>query len=202
MGLVMIAFTSSLKTRRPTDHGQFAEVFRKQIQAFESKTLRCSIPRLRHLYEIHPRMPYHFKPELFIQLGGVTEFTFPGQHITLKPGCVCIVPKGMPHGEIVRAENEPFENIVVSYYNDMIEMHVAHEQSPGCPMADELHFISTDLYLDLISYLDRICEFQHSNPAINEVAIKNPPRRILATEKALAPHFHALLHPLVTLRRA
>lgn len=168
----MISFAASLKGGGHTPSVFFADVFRRQIEAIEHNRLRYHIPRPRRLYEQHPGMPYHFKPELFIQLGGVTEFEFPEQRITLWPGEVCIVPKGMPHGEFVRGDREPFENVVVSYYNDTVDVHVAHEVAPGFPRADDVHFFTTDLFPDLISYLDRICEFHDSNPAVNALAIK------------------------------
>jgi AraC-like DNA-binding protein len=168
----MIACVSSLKGGGHTSPNFFGDVFRRQIRALEANRLRYHIPAPRHLYEQHARMPYHFKPELFIQLEGVTEFSFPEQHFTLQPGEVCIVPKGMPHGEYVRAGDGPFENVVVSYYNNTIDVHVAHEVAPGCPRADDVHFFTTDLFHDLVSYLDRICEFHHSNPQVNSLAIK------------------------------
>lgn len=168
----MISFTSSLKGGGFTPNAFFADVLSRQIRAIESNNLRYYIPRPRHLYEQHARMPYHFRPEMFIQLGGVTEFSFPDQHISLHPGEVCIVPKGMPHGEFVRAGREPFENVVVSYYNNTIDIHVAHEVSPGRPRADDVHFFTTSLFHDLISYLDRICEFHDSDPEVNALAIK------------------------------
>jgi len=117
-------------------------------------------------------MNYHFEPELFLQLGGVTEFTFPGQQITLRAGEVCIVPKGLPHGEVVRSDSEPFENVVVSFYNGAVDLHVAHEQNGGAPRADDVQFYTTDLLRDLVSYLDRIAEFHHSNARENGRVIK------------------------------
>lgn len=168
----MIAFISSLQGGGNTPQQFFAETFRRQIRAIESNTLRLYIPRLHHLYEKHPKQAYHFKPEMFVQLGGVTEFTFPHQVITLHPGDVCIVPKGMPHGETVRSGVEPFENVVISFYNDTIDIHVAHERSPGKPRAEDVQFYTTDLFPDLVSYLDRIAEFNHSNPKSNMGAIK------------------------------
>ncbi len=150
----------------------FAQAFRQSITAIENHRLRLEVPALRHLYEHRGSMPYHFNPEMFIQLGGTTEFTFPDQQFTLHPGEVCIVPKGMPHGEVARAGDGPFENIVVSYYNRMIDIHVAHEFAPGVPRADSVYLYSTDLFPDLVSYLDRICEFHHNNRNANTLAIR------------------------------
>lgn len=161
-----------LAARGHTPTSFFADVFRRRIAALEGGSLTCRIPRLRHLYEQHPAMPFHFKPELFVQLDGITEFTFPNQRLTLYPGEVCIVPKGMPHGEVVRGEREAFENVVVSYYNGMVDIHVAHEKALGVPGAVEVKFFKTDYFSAMVSYLESICEFHHYDPRLNAVAIK------------------------------
>jgi AraC-like DNA-binding protein len=145
---------------------------RRQIEALEQNRLCCRVPRLHRLYEPQQGMPYHFKPEIFIQLGGSTEFSFPDQRLTLQPGHVCVVPRGMPHGEVARSTQEPFENVVVSFYNDTIYVHVAHERAPGRPTVDNVHFFTTELFADLISYLDRIGELHQADPVRNAVAIR------------------------------
>ena len=145
---------------------------RRQIEALEQNQFCCRVPQLHRLYEPQKGMPYHFKPEIFLQLGGTTEFTFPDERLILQPGNVCIVPRGMPHGEIARSDREPFENVVVSFYNDTVYVHVAHERAPGRPTVDNVHFYTTDLFADLISYLDRISELHHTDPVRHTVAIK------------------------------
>lgn len=150
----------------------FADAFSNQIRALEANSVRYRIPRLQRLYEQHDAMPFHFRPELFVQLGGVTEFTFPDQAFTLYPGEICIVPKGMPHGEVVAGNGEPFENIVVSYYNGMIDIHLAREVTPGIPSAVEIKFFKTDFFSTMVSYLESICEFHHCDPHVNGLAIK------------------------------
>ncbi len=168
----MITPASRLRAGGELSHAFFAETFSRQIKALESNALRYHIPRLHHLYELHAEMPYHFKPELFVQIGGMTEFSFPDQRFTLYPGEVCIVPKGMPHGEIARNGDEPFENVVVSYYNDTIDIHIAHDRGQGQPGSDHVNLFTSELFNDMIAYLDRICEFHHNNPRANTVAIK------------------------------
>ncbi len=168
----MISHISSLLGAGHTPQKKFAEAFSRQIKAIESGAWRCRIPRMHGLYERHARMHYHFQPELFVQLGGETEFSFPDDHFILRAGEICVVPKGMPHGEVARGGPEAFENVVVSFYNDTIDVHVAHEVEPGCPAADEVHFYVTDLYPDLIAYLDRVCELQHRDATENAGAIR------------------------------
>src|SRR5581483_726770 len=148
------------------------KAFRGQVEALKSGRLRWHVPRLQHCYESRSGMPYHFKPEIFLQLSGVTEFTFPEEQITLQPGSVCIVPRGLPHGERARADQAAFENIVVSFYNGTIYVHFGHERSRGRPAVDSVNFFSTELFDDLILYLDRIAGLHHADAARHEVAIR------------------------------
>lgn len=175
----MISRAYSLKGTCHTPPRYFANVLRRQILSLENNSLRYHIPRMRHLYEQHEKMPYHFEPELFIQLGGITEFSFPGQRLSLLPGEVCVVPKGMPHGECVRNEHGRFENVVVSFYNKQIDIHLAHEVFDGCPRADSVLLMKTELYSDLIFCMERICALHHDNhrdagqPGVASAGIRN-----------------------------
>jgi AraC-like DNA-binding protein/mannose-6-phosphate isomerase-like protein (cupin superfamily) len=148
------------------------KAIRTQVEALKSGNIRWHVPRLHHVYESRPAMPYHFKPEIFLQLSGVTDFTFPDEQVTLEPGSVCIVPRGMPHGERARADQAAFENIVISFYNGTIYIHFAHERSRGRPAVDSVNFFTTELFDDLILYLDRIAELHHADAARHEVAIR------------------------------
>jgi len=151
----------------------FVETFRRQVALLESGKARIRIPETRHLFERHPDMAYHFKPELFIQLSGETLFSFPDQSFVLGPGEICVMPKGVPHGEKVRpVGNKPFENVVVCFYNETIAMHVAHEAPPGHPIVDDIHFFTTDLYGELVEYLNRASELRFHDRAACATAIK------------------------------
>jgi AraC-like DNA-binding protein len=151
----------------------FIETFRRQIALLESGRACIRIPETRHLFERHVRMQYHFKPELFIQLGGETEFFFPDQKFILGPGAICVMPKGVPHGEIAREANgKAFENLVVCYYNETVAIHIAHESPPGRPIVDDIHFFTTDLYPELVEYLNRTGELRFRNRAACATAIK------------------------------
>jgi AraC-like DNA-binding protein/mannose-6-phosphate isomerase-like protein (cupin superfamily) len=173
--------TSHLRGYVTTSPSFFSDVFGSVMQAVDNRSLHCRIPRLQHLYEIRPKMQYHFRPEFFIQLGGSTEFNFPDQRLTLNAGEFCIVPKGMPHFEVVRTGAEPFENVVVSFYRNTIDVHLAHEGPAGRPVADDVHFFTSGMHQDLISHLDRICELSHADQKVYSEAI----RGLLLAELAL-----------------
>jgi AraC-like DNA-binding protein len=149
-----------------------SRALRQLLAALKAETLSFHVPRLTHLYESRKTMPYHFKPEIFIQLSGTTEFTFPEQRLVLQPGSVCLVPRGMPHGEVARADGAQFENLVISFYNGTIYVHLAHERAPGRPAVGHVDFLATDLFADLILFLDRIAELHTTNAARHATAIR------------------------------
>lgn len=168
----MISFLPARAGAKIDARRLFIETFRRQIALLESGKARVRIPETRHHFERHPGMQYHFKPELFIQLGGETEFFFPDQRFVLGPGEICVMPKGVPHGEIARATNKPFENVVVCYYNETVAIHVAHESPPGHPIVDDIHFFTTDLFPELVEYLNRASELRFRDRAACATAIK------------------------------
>lgn len=170
----MISFLPATRQGAKIDARRiFIETFRRQVGLLEAGKARIRIPATRHLFERHPQMQYHFKPELFIQLGSETEFFFPDQRFVLGPGEICVMPKGVPHGEIVRnTGGKPFENVVVCFYNETIAIHVAHESPPGHPIVDDIHFYTTDLYHELVEYLNRASELRFHDRTACATAIK------------------------------
>lgn len=170
----------------------FIETFRRQVATLEAGRARIHIPATRHLFERHPGMAYHFKPELFIQLAGTTEFAFPDQKLGLEAGEICVMPKGVPHSELARpAGSRPFENVVVCYYNETVAIHVAHESPPGRPIVDDIHFYTTDLYHELVEYLNRTGELRFRDRAACATAIKGLLLAELSLLLALVEEQHA-----------
>ncbi len=90
------------------------------------------IPAARSEMRAIPGMQFHVAPELFLQLSGETRFTFPGEEQVVGPGGICIVPRGVPHGERVRALESPFANLVF-LPESTLRFHLAHEKRPGHP---------------------------------------------------------------------
>ncbi len=169
----MISFLPARPGAKVDTRQLFADTFRRQIALLESGKARIRIPETRHLFERHAGMAYHFKPELFIQIAGETEFLFPDRRFVLGPGEICVMPKGVPHGEIARPGGvKPFENVVVCFYNETVAIHVAHEAPGGKPIVDDIHFFTTDLYHELVEYLHRASELRFRDRAACATAIK------------------------------
>jgi AraC-like DNA-binding protein len=84
-----------------------------------------------------------------------------------------VMPRGVPHGEVARsAGGKAFENIVVCYYNETVAIHVAHESPPGHPIVDDIHFYTTDLFPELVEYLNRAGELRFRDRTACATAIK------------------------------
>lgn len=141
---------------------RFLDAFRAQIRELEQGRCALRLPQTRRLFERHPRMAYHFKPELFLQTGGSTEFFTPDERFVLEPGEICVMPRAVPHGEVARDGVRPFQNIVVCFYNDTVAIHVARAEADGTPTVDDIFFFSSTLYGELVSYLHRIGELRHA----------------------------------------
>lgn len=141
----------------------FRDTLRRHVELLESGKARYHVPTSKHRYERFPGKMYHFKPEMFIQLAGATEFTLPESGFRLAENEICVMPRGVPHGEVTQRGTRPFENVVVCYYNETVAIHVAHETADRTPVVDDIFFFRTSLYKELVEYLDRIAELALHN---------------------------------------
>lgn len=98
-------------------------------------------------------MHYHYRPEVFLGIGGWTEFTFPRESFRHGPDEICIIPAGVPHAEVVEAgPGQPFRNLVAGFYNNTLSLHFAHEARPGKPDIEVIEFFDAphlDVFLTL-----------------------------------------------------
>lgn len=136
---------------------EMCEAFSRAIRMAEHDRLRLRVP-----HEVKPTqrlksMHYHYRPEVFLQLQGTTDFQFPRESFELGPDEVCVIPAGVPHGEKVQAEaSRPFRNLVAGFYNNSISLHFAYEASPGRPDIAEIEFFDApnlDVFLTLTNNL-------------------------------------------------
>ncbi len=169
----MIAFNPSPKKSTGGDtQTLFIETFRRQIAALEQGKAKVRVPMARPSFQRHPGMAYHFKPELFIQLAGRTEFVTPEEKFSLGENEICVMPQGVPHGETTHDGSRPFENVVVCYYNETIAIHVAHEAPGRKPIVDDIYFYTSNFFPALVSYLNQIGELRFHAAKCCQAAIK------------------------------
>ncbi len=70
---------------------------------------------------------YHLEPEMFLQISGYTDFTFPGTSVRLMPGELCMVPAKVGHLEKAgHCGGKLFHNLVVIQRDLRTCVHIAN----------------------------------------------------------------------------
>jgi AraC-like DNA-binding protein len=158
----------SAHTLTHQDRAEMRSIFDLWIRQAERGQLRLRIPHTAKPVHDLRGMHYHYRPEIFLQIHGRTEFRFPRQRFELAPGEICVVPAGVPHAESVHGDlDHPFRNLVAGFYNNTISLHFAHEASPGRPDIESIEFFDApnlDVFLTL------------TNTAVHTHAINGPAR--------------------------
>jgi len=159
--------------KRLSDHNraEMREILDRAIKLAERDHLRVRVPSEVKLVQKLRGMHYHYRPELFLQLQGRTDFQFPGNAFSLNPDEFCIIPAGVPHGEIVHAgEKLPFRNLVAGFYNNTVSLHFAYEARPHHPDIEVIEFFDApnlDVFLTLANSLAQT--YQTQGPARESV---------------------------------
>lgn len=163
----------------------YRKIFEAQLCRLQKYRLTLHLPRplgggIRRVAGTH----FHFYPELFIQVGGLTDFVFPREKMRLAAGEALLVPRGLPHGEIARNFKGNFLNLVVMFPREGISIHTAVEGNKGNPKAGGSEYFKTDKGRRIEQYLDDIVDFHHSGGNV---------KKDLEVEKAIQGLFQAAL---------
>lgn len=153
------------------NRAEMREIFDRAIKLAERDKLRLKVPHEAKPVQKYRGMHYHYRPELFLQLQGRTDFQFPKESFSLNPDELCVIPAGVPHGEVVYPENgAPFRNLVAGFYNNTLSLHFAYEARPNHPDIEVIEFFDApnlDVFLTLANSLAQT--FQSQGPARESV---------------------------------
>jgi AraC-like DNA-binding protein/mannose-6-phosphate isomerase-like protein (cupin superfamily) len=123
------------------NRAEMRQAFDHVLKLVEHNRLTLRVPRELKPVQNRRGMHYHYRPELFLQLQGSTDFSFPRESFRLGPEEICIIPAGVPHGEVVQpGADKPFRNLVAGFYNNTLSLHFAHEVQPGRPDIEVIEF--------------------------------------------------------------
>ena len=123
------------------NRAEMRAAFDHALNLAERNRLTLRVPHEVKAVQNRRGMHYHYRPELFLQLQGDTVFSFPRESFRLRPDEICVIPAGVPHGEVVHAGPErPFRNLVAGFYNNTLSLHFAHEARPGKPDIEVIEF--------------------------------------------------------------
>ena len=130
-------------SRSGSEHNraEMQAAFDRLLKLFERSRPTLRVPHEIKALQTRPDMHYHYRPEIFLQLQGTTDFKFPKEYFRLGPDEICIIPAGVPHGEVVHpGPDQPFRNLVAGFYNNTLSLHFAHEVRTGKPDIEVIEF--------------------------------------------------------------
>jgi AraC-like DNA-binding protein len=130
------------------------------------------VPQLRDHVMEHPGLHFHFNPDLIIGLKGASSFEFIQERFTVEAGSMAIIPGGIPHREIVLEREVPFENLVISVYNETVSVQLQVGDSEGKARTLLAEYYDTAKYQQLAQYLEEIAELSHGAASKQRLGIK------------------------------
>ena len=135
------------------NRAEMRQVFDHALKLAERNRLTLHVPRELKPVQNKRGMHYHYRPELFLGMQGDTDFSFPREGFRVGPDEMCVIPAGVPHGEVVHpGPDQPFRNLVAGFYNNTLSLHFAHEVRPGKPDIEVIEFFDApnlDVFLTL-----------------------------------------------------
>jgi AraC-like DNA-binding protein len=165
----------------------FRDLLSEKLQQAERGQLILKIPKASHLLEKHPRMHFHFKPELFIQMQGTTEFHFPDSAMLVQAGEMAVLPAGIPHHETITADRDkPFRNMVVGFYSNTVSLHFAYEAQPQFPDIEVIEFFETPFLSRITDLTEQLVTSYHQDSVSRHFLVKGLAMALLANIRDLA----------------
>jgi AraC-like DNA-binding protein/mannose-6-phosphate isomerase-like protein (cupin superfamily) len=124
------------------------------------------VPQLRDHVMEQPGLHFHFNPDFIIGLQGASRFEFIQEHFVVEAGEMAIIPGGIPHREVVVPRETPFENLVISVYNETVSVQLQGEDGAGQATSLVTEYFDAAKYQQLAQYLEEIAEIsQGADPA-------------------------------------
>jgi AraC-like DNA-binding protein len=133
---------------------------------------RLHVPELRDHVMEHPGLHFHFNPDLIIGLRGASRFEFIQERFDIEAGEIAIIPGGIPHREVVQPRAEPFENLVISVYNETVCVQLQEHDGNGGAVAVASEYFDAAKYQQLAQYLEEIAEISNNAGPEYELGIK------------------------------
>ncbi len=118
---------------------------------------------------------FHSRPELVIQLAGVTHFRLPEDDIRVRAGRTILTPRGVPHRERNGSENLAFCNLVFMYEDGGFTFHSAASSREGRPAESvgivQRAFVPLKSGARLYGYLNEVCSLIESGCKAHHPAV-------------------------------
>jgi AraC-like DNA-binding protein len=157
----------------PRDLGHLCErELAASLRRIDAGTSRIHVPQLRDHVMEHPGLHFHFNPDLVIGLSGASCFEFIQERFEVEAGEMAVIPGGIPHREIVLERDQPFENLVISVYNETVSIQLQAGAGDGPTTAVLTEYFDAAKYQQLAQYLEEIAELSHQADPEHSLGIK------------------------------
>jgi AraC-like DNA-binding protein len=147
-------------------------ILQDQLRQVDEMRARLHVPQLRDHVMEHPGLHFHFNPDLIIGIRGASCFEFIQERFVVEAGHLAIIPGGIPHREVVLEKEVPFENLVISVYNETVSVQLQGNAGGGKACATLTEYYDTAKYQQLAQYLEEIAEISHSGDPEHRLGIK------------------------------
>jgi AraC-like DNA-binding protein len=141
--------------------GLAREVLEIHLKKALAGTGVVKVPKLNGLMKTTVGMHFHFMPELFVQLAGINVFECPRERFNLCPGQLCVMPRGMPHGETSKLVRGQFGALVFIYNAQELSLLLAAGSQDKHPQATKCMSINHPRVLRMAEYLEDIAQVLH-----------------------------------------
>jgi AraC-like DNA-binding protein len=148
------------------------QILREHLRRADEMRTLLHVPQLRDHVMEHPGLHFHFNPDFIIGLGGASCFEFIQERFVVEAGGLAIIPGGIPHREVVLEHEVPFENLVISVYNETISIQLQAGGVAGATRPVVTEYYDTAKYQQLAQYLEEIAELSQLAGNDERLAIK------------------------------
>lgn len=151
-------------------------------------TAVVKVPKLNGLMKTTPGMYFHFMPELFVQLAGINAFECPHAQFNLRSGEICVMPRGMPHGETFKLVRGQFGMLVLMYNAQELSFLLVVGSQGEPPRTIKSMNIRYPRVLRMAEYLEDIAQVLHAGGRNTREIVRG----------LLAAHLAEILNIMVT----
>jgi AraC-like DNA-binding protein len=173
-----------------TDAGEVClQVATHLLELADQSRFTLRVPELRdHVADI-PGMHFHFSPDFVVGLGGRTRLEFMHEELMLERFEMAVIPAGIPHREVpVARAGEPFQNLVVSVFNQTISAQFQHSEAATQTLRIEHAYFDSSKDQLLVQYLEEISELYHGREEQRHFGIKGLLLAYLSTLAGIVQH--------------
>jgi len=148
--------------------GIYRRALERALAGIEAGRLVVRIPKLRGVRRREAGKSFHATPEVFFQQEGRTRFTMPEETFVLKAGEVCVMPRGMPHGEVAMDGARPFRTMIGMFRGGGFSFHLAGATVRQTVASGTIDSIFTPAHVTMMRYLDECLDAAERTGAVEK----------------------------------